>query len=162
MLPEAYRNGFMIFVWLGLAKLYDAMLGNNNSILYNSDYYRAILTLGIILAVLTILLNLWLIPEFGLNGAAIASFSAFFIYNTLKLVYVKAKFGMVPFTWETVKVTVLLVMIGAGLYFVNFPFHPIIAISVKSLLIMLVYIGIIYRFKISQDVFGVLTRFLRR
>ena len=71
MLPEAYRNGFIIFIWLGLAKIYDAILGNNNSILYNSDYYRAVLVMGVLLAILTILLNLWLIPKFGLDGARI-------------------------------------------------------------------------------------------
>lgn len=158
MLPEAYRNGFVIFVWLGLAKVYDALLGNNNSILYNSDYYRAILLMGVLLAVMTILLNLWLIPQFGLDGAAIASFSAFFIYNTIKLIYVKSKFGILPFTDETLKVSALLIGIGVIFYFVDFPFHPILNIALKSILISALYIGVIYRFKISEDVFGVLKR----
>ena len=78
MLPEAYRNGFVIFVWLGLAKVYDALMGNNNSILYNSDYYRAVLLMGVLLAAMTIVFNLWLIPEYGLDGAAIASFFRIF------------------------------------------------------------------------------------
>jgi len=162
MLPEAYRNGFVIFVWLGLAKVYDALLGNNNSILYNSDYYRAILFMGVVLAVLTILLNLWLIPEYGLDGAAIASFSAFFIYNSLKLVYVKSKFGIQPFTNETLKVTALLIALGLTFYFLDFPFHPILNIVLKGILISVLFIGMIYRFKISKDVFGVLTKILKK
>ncbi len=162
MLPEPYRNGFVIFVWLGLAKVYDALLGNNNSILYNSDYYRAILFMGVLLAVLTILLNLWLIPEYGLNGAAIASFSAFFIYNTLKLIYVKSKFGIHPFTNETLKISALLIGIGLIFYFLDFPFHPITNIVLKGVLISVLYIGVIYRFKISKDVFGVLTKILKK
>ncbi|SDE62116.1 Membrane protein involved in the export of O-antigen and teichoic acid [Pricia antarctica] len=162
MLPEPYRSGFVIFVWLGLAKVYDALLGNNNSILYNSDYYRAILVMGFLLAVLTILFNLWLIPKYGLDGAAIASFAAFFIYNTIKLIYVKSKFGILPFTDETLKVSALLIGIGVIFYFLDFPFHPILNIALKSILISALYIGVIYRFKISEDVFGVLTKILRK
>ncbi|MGB7395430.1 MAG: lipopolysaccharide biosynthesis protein [Pricia sp.] len=156
LLPEAYRDGFIIFVWLGLAKVYDALLGNNNSILYNSDYYRAVLLMGVLLAVLTILFNLWLIPRFGLDGAAIASFSAFFIYNSIKLGYVRLKFGIHPFTSETLKVILLLALIGLPLYFFDFPFHPIINIALKGILICVFYVIILYRFKISEDVFGLI------
>ncbi|MGB3152047.1 MAG: oligosaccharide flippase family protein, partial [Maribacter sp.] len=39
LLPEGYSGGFLIVFWIGLAKVYDSLLGNNNSILYNSDYY---------------------------------------------------------------------------------------------------------------------------
>lgn len=162
MLPEPYRNGFVIFVWLGLAKVYDALLGNNNSILYNSDYYRAILFMGVLLAVLTILLNLWLIPEYGLDGAAIASFSAFFIYNTAKLIYVKSKFGILPFTSETLKVSALLISVGGIFYFLEFPFHPILNIALKGTMISILYVGILYRFKISEDIFGMLSNILRK
>ncbi|SDL85998.1 oligosaccharide flippase family protein [Kriegella aquimaris] len=162
MLPVAYRNGFMIVLWIGLAKLYDAVLGNNNSILYNSEYYRAVLIMGVLLAIMTILFNLWLIPKYGLNGAAIASFSAFFIYNTAKLVFVKFKFNMLPFTSETYKVIALMILVGGSFYFIHFSFHPIVNIALKSILMIAIYIGVLYRFKISEDVFGILSKFLRK
>ena len=162
MLPEAYRDGFVIFVWLGLAKVYDALLGNNNSILYNSDYYWAVLMMGVFLAVSTILFNLWLIPRFGIDGAAIASFSAFFIYNTIKLVYIRTKFGILPFTSETLMVMLLLSLVGLPFYLLDFPFHPTINIGLKGILICVLYAGILYRFKISEDVHGVISRFFKR
>jgi O-antigen/teichoic acid export membrane protein len=115
-----------------------------------------------LLAVMTILFNLWLIPRYGLDGAAIASFSAFFIYNTIKLAYVRLKFGILPFTSETLKVILLLVVIGMSLYFLDFPFHPILNIAIKGLLITLIYVGVLYRFRISEDVFGVISRVFRR
>ncbi|MCM4166175.1 hypothetical protein KCTC52924_03097 [Arenibacter antarcticus] len=161
-LPDSYRDGYIIVVILGLAKVYDAILGNNNAILYNSDFYRALLLMGVMLAVLTILLNLWLIPRYGLDGAAIASFLAFFIYNTIKLVYVKAKFNIQPFTKETVKVFLLLLIIALLFYFVKFPFHPLVNIGLKSFLIIVPYVFVLYRFKISEDVFGALSKYLDR
>ena len=162
LLPNGYVNGFFIVFWIGLAKVYDAVLGNNNSILYNSDYYRSILFFGVLLALLAIGLNLWLIPTYGLKGAAIASFSAYFIYNSLKLMYVKSKFDIIPFTKETLKVIVLLCITGALFYYLQFSFHPIINIALKSMLMIALYGGILYRFKISEDVYGVISKFLKR
>ncbi len=162
LLPEEYTGGFMIVFWIGLAKVYDALLGNNNSILYNSDYYRSILFLGVLLAALAIGFNLWLIPAYGIKGAAIASFSAFFIYNSLKLYYVKSKFYISPFTSETLKVLALLLIVGVLFYSFQFEFHPIVNILLKSFLITLMYVGILYRFKISEDVYGVLSKFLKK
>lgn len=162
LLPDNYAGGFMIVFWIGLAKVYDSLLGNNNSILFNSNYYQSILFFGVLLAVLAILLNLWLIPNYGLDGAAIASFSAFFIYNTLKLGYVKAKFKIVPFTNETLKVLALLLFMGALFAPFSFSFHPVLNIILKSILMSAMYLGVLYRFKISEDVYGVLRKFLGR
>lgn len=162
MLPEDYRGGFMIVFWIGLAKVYDALLGNNNSILYNSEYYRSILVFGVLLAVMAILFNWWLIPEYGLNGAAIASFLAFFIYNTIKLLFVKKKFGISPITRETLKVMALLLLIAALFYYLKFPFHSVLNIVLKSILMVAMYLGVLYRFKISEDVFGILSKFLKK
>ena len=162
LLPEGYAGGFFIVFWIGLAKVFDALLGNNNAILYNSDYYRSILFFGVLLALIAIGLNLWLIPAYGLNGAAIASFSAFFVYNCLKLYYVQLKFHIAPFTRETVKVFCLLLGLGAIFYYLQFGFHPIINIGLKSALIILTYTAVLYRFKISEDVYGVLSKFLKK
>ena len=111
----------MVVFIVGLIKVYDSVLGNVNSILYNSKYYKSILIMGVFLAISTILFNLWLIPKYGIDGAAIASFLAFFIYNTIKLVYVKLKFGFFPFSSETMKVLLLLGVIAANFLLPEFP-----------------------------------------
>ncbi len=162
LMPAPYRDGFMIVFWLGLAKVYDSLLGNNNAIMYNSDYYYSVLAIGVLLAIFAILFNLWLIPKYGLDGAAIASFLAFFMYNSVKLLYVKFKFKMTPFTSETLKVLGLLAAIAAIFYFIRFPFHPIFNIALKGTLMSILYLLVLYRFRISEDVYGILNRFLRR
>ena len=162
LLPKAYRGGYMIVLLIGFTKLFDALIGNNNAILFNSDYYRALLLMGVLLAVFTILFNWLLIPVYGLNGAAFATFMAICIYNTIKLIYVRLKFNIMPFTGETIKIAGLLVLMVAIFYFVEFTFNPLVNIVLKSILITSAYVGILYRFKISEDVFGVLSGFLRR
>jgi O-antigen/teichoic acid export membrane protein len=160
LLPDNYRGGFTIVVLIGLAKLFDALLGNNNAILYNSDHYKAILFMGVFLALCTILFNWYLIPKIGIEGAALATFMAVFIYNILKLLYVWHTFKLQPFTSETFRVVFLLVLVVALFYALQFPFHPVLNIVLKSVLISLAYIGVLYRFKISEDVFAVLYKYL--
>ncbi len=162
LLPEEYRNGFVIVFFVGLAKVYDSVLGNNNSILYNSEYYRSLLIMGVFLAVSIIVFNLWLIPNYGIEGAAFGTFLAICLYNTIKLLYVKSKFDIQPFTWETLKVLALLLFIGLVFYFVEFPFHPIVNIVLKSIFITAIYTAVLYRFKLSEDVFRLISKILGR
>ncbi|RRQ48756.1 lipopolysaccharide biosynthesis protein [Maribacter algicola] len=162
ILPSDYSDGYIIVFWIGLVKVYDSLLGNNNSILFNSKYYTSVLFFGVLLALMAVGFNLWLIPKFGLQGAAIASFSAFFIYNSLKLYYVKSKFGLQPFTKETLKVFLLVLALAIVFSSVPFSFHPIVNIGVKSILITVVYFMVLYKFRISEDIHTILDKYLGR
>ncbi len=162
LLPIPYRGGIIVVTYIGLAKVFDSLLGINSSILYNSKYYKGLLILGVLLAFLTILLNVWLIPVFGIEGAAIASFTAIAVYNIAKLIYVSVKFNMQPFTSETFKVLSLLILMAVIFYFVSFTFHPIVNIILKSALMSLFYFGILYRLRISEEIFQVLQKWLKR
>ncbi|NVN18104.1 oligosaccharide flippase family protein [Muricauda sp. HICW] len=162
MLPENYRNGFTIVFLIGMAKVMDSILGNINSILYNSDYYKTVLVFGVCLAALTILLNYLLIPRLGLEGAALASFVSIFIFNLVKVAFVKMKFGIMPFTSATFKVFATLVLLAVLFDLLQFQFHPIVNIGLKSLLVVVMYVGILYRFNISEDVTGFLSKWLKK
>ncbi|MDC6351643.1 lipopolysaccharide biosynthesis protein [Zeaxanthinibacter sp. PT1] len=152
LLPETYRGGFMVVFLVGLAKVYDALLGNNNSILYNSEYYRAVLVMGVFLALLTILLNLWFIPVLGINGAALATFLAISIYNTVKMWYVKVKFGIHPLGGDTYKILVMITALGLLLYWVPLNFHPILNMLLKSTVLVSFYLWLIFRFQLSPEI----------
>jgi len=162
LIPEEYGGGFLVVLLIGLVKLYDSLLGCNNAILYNSKHYRLVLWLGIFLAFMTVLFNMWLIPMYGIEGAALASFLAVFIYNTCKLTLVRSKFGLWPFSSETFKVLCLIVLVGAVFFILQFPFHPLVNILLKLVLLTAFYLGIVYRFKISEDVHGMLSKFLKK
>ncbi|PRX55125.1 polysaccharide biosynthesis C-terminal domain-containing protein [Flagellimonas meridianipacifica] len=162
LLPETYRDGFYVVFLIGMTKVFDSLLGNNNSILYNSKYYKSILIFGVGLAALTIVLNLLLIPNYGIEGAAVASFISIFLFNTTKLIFVKLRFEIMPFTKSTFKVFATLVLLGVLFSVFNFDFHPALNILLKSGFIVLMYLGILYRFDISEDISGVLSKWLRK
>ncbi len=160
LLPEVYAKGFYVVFLIGLAKVFDSLLGNINSILYNSQYYKAILLFGVCLALATFLLNLWLIPKLGIEGAALASFIAIFLFNLIKLIFVKLKFGLLPFTKHTGIVLLLLLFLGGVFAYVHLDFHPIINIGIKSAVFSSVYLTVLYKLNVSEDVSRIISKFL--
>lgn len=160
-IPPQFSGGLIVVFLISMAKLYDCLMGCNNVVLFNSDYYRVVLIFGVILTILTIGLNMIFIPRYGINGSALATFIAIAVYNTIKIYFVKRKFDMMPFTINTGKVALLiLVMIGV-FYFWEFPFHPLVNIVLKSGLITLIYVIFIYRLKVSDDISVLLRKYLK-
>jgi len=161
LIPEKFSGGLLIVFLIGVSKLTDNLLGNNNAILFNSDYYRMVLLLGVFLVITTITLNIIFIPKYGINGSAFATFISVFAYNFSKVLFVRYKFKMLPFSLETLK-TLVLILISIGIfYFWEFPFHPIINIGLKSLLFSLFYGFVVYGFNFSDDVSSILNKLLK-
>ncbi|MGJ8594032.1 MAG: oligosaccharide flippase family protein [Aquaticitalea sp.] len=161
LIPEEFSGGLIVVFLISIAKLYDNLMGCNNVILFNSDYYRVVLLFGVILTILTVLLNMFFIPRYGINGSAFATFLAISVYNTIKIYFVKKKFDMMPFNAETGKVCLLLIASVAIFYFWEFPFHPIVNIASKSLLITIFYVFVILRLNVSEDISVVIRKYLR-
>ena len=104
------------------------------------------------LAFLAITLNMLFIPRYGINGAAIATLISITLYSLAKLLFVVFKMKLYPFTNQT------LVSFGISLvsffvfYYWSFPFHPIISILLKSILVVLFYLFLNYKLKVSEDI----------
>jgi O-antigen/teichoic acid export membrane protein len=161
IIPEQFSGGLIVVFLISLSKLYDNALSSNNAILFNSDYYRMVLVLGVILVVLMVLLNMIFIPWLGINGAGIATFLAVFVYNTIKLFFVYKKFKIFPFTLSTLKVGGMILIMIVTFYFWDFSVHPIINIVLKSTLITLVYVFAVYKFNFSDDLSVLIKRYLK-
>ncbi|MFV0540287.1 MAG: polysaccharide biosynthesis C-terminal domain-containing protein [Aestuariibaculum sp.] len=160
-IPEEFNAAILVVLLIGLAKLYDAFLGSNNAILFNSNYYVAALMFGVVLVVFMIVLNIVLIPVYGINGAAFGTFVAVFLYNSVKLYFVYKKFKILPFTVTALKTACLILVIALSFYFWDFPFHPVWNIVLKSVLIGLCYFFVIHKFRFSENISSIFDRFVK-
>jgi len=161
VIDKEYSVGLYVVLLISISKLYDSLLGSNNAILFNSDYYRLVLVIGVIIIAVMIFLNILFIPLFGINGAAIATFVAVLLYNSIKLYFVYRKFKMFPFTVSTFKIGFLLFVSALLFYFWEFPFHPVINIGLKSFLITALYTFAVYKFNLSEDITHLINKFLK-
>ncbi|WP_459209346.1 lipopolysaccharide biosynthesis protein [Aquimarina rhabdastrellae] len=158
LIPKGYELYMGVILLIASAKLYDNLIGNANAILYNSKYYNVILFMGVGLVILAYVLNLLCIPQFGILGAALATFIAICCYNTMKVLFIGMKFRMLPFTNKTSIVFILITGCTLAFYFWNFTFHPIINITLKSLVIGIVYGSIVYYGNLSREINDLLKR----
>ncbi|WP_417875656.1 polysaccharide biosynthesis C-terminal domain-containing protein [Winogradskyella sediminis] len=161
LLPEEFTGGLFTVLIVSMAKLYDNSLGNNNAILFNSDYYRMVLLFGVLLAVMAIVLNAIFIPVFGIEGSAFATFLAVCIYNTIKIIFVKRKFNMLPFSKASLKIILTLIVLSITFYFWDFPFLPMVNIAIKSVVIGLIYAVVIYKLNVSEDISNQIKKYLK-
>jgi O-antigen/teichoic acid export membrane protein len=162
MIPEVYRGGIPVVFIIGLSKYLDLILGNNNAIIFNTKYYRTVLFLGVGLVALTIALNMILIPRYGIMGTAFATLLSLTVYSLAKLLFVVKRLNLYPFTKQTVYSLAITVALFVLFYFWEFPFHPIISIGLKSVLLTVLYVYINYKFVVSVEINAVIDTVLKK
>lgn len=158
LLPEQYAGGIFVVFVIGLSKYFDLMLGNNNSIIFNSKYYRFVLFLGLFLGLVAVVMNMIFIPLYQIDGAAIATLIAITLYSLAKLSFVVLKMKLFPFTMKTVYLMLISIIVFLVFYFWDFPYSAIVNIILKSVLLTSVYGYIVYATRLSDDVNSVINK----
>jgi len=162
MVPKEYSGGIAVVFMIGLSKYLDLILGNNNAIIFNTKYYRMVLFLGVALVVLTVGLNMIFIPFYGIIGSAFATLLSITLYSLAKLLFVVKRLHLYPFTKQTLHALGITLIIFLLFYFWEFPFHPIISIGLKSILVTIVYVYTNYKFAISAEINQVFDNLLKK
>jgi O-antigen/teichoic acid export membrane protein len=152
IVPKEYSGGILVVFMIGLSKYFDLILGNNNAIIFNTKYYRAVLFLGVFLVVVAIGLNMIFIPLYGIMGSAFATLLSITLYSIAKLLFVVKRLHLYPFTKQTLYSLAITLLLFLLFYFWEFPFNPMINIVLKSVLITLLYVYINYKFVISVEI----------
>ena len=172
---EDYVTGKSVIFILGMARLSNAVLSPGSGPLTFSKYYYLSLVFTILLTVSAILLNIWLIPLYGMNGSAFANFGSYLIYYACLLTLVKWKLHISIFSWGQLKsLLVVLVLFGLNLLWVRTVTPLFAALPVKEFFSaildgvvktgILVVIGItaIYYWKISPEINQLILKALRK
>lgn len=149
--PE-YSAGKTALIIIGFSKIYDLMNGINGLILANSEYYKKDALLMISFVAVLYCLNIFLIPNYGLNGAAMAVLFAVFYYNSMRTYLVYRYFSIHPFSNKMLIVfMIFFILVLIGRIMPSFDVR-IISITYKSIILTAMYVGAVYIFKLSPQV----------
>jgi O-antigen/teichoic acid export membrane protein len=154
-LKPAYLQSKWVFFFIGLAKIVDLGTGVNSQIIGTSIHWRFEFISGMILLSLAIPLNYFLVKEFGIIGAAYAHLISFSVYNAIRIIFLKRKFNMQPFSTKTAYAIILAFASYAICYYSFLNFHTFSGIVIKSILFLALYGGSVIFFKLSPDVLPV-------
>ena len=93
------------------------------------------------MSMLIIGVNYWLIPIFGIEGAAMGSAAVMLIFNLIKYVYLKVKIQLDPFSLETAKIISVGLVSLSGMFMDFGHLSPFLALLVRSLGVAVLLIG---------------------
>lgn len=156
-----FTKGIWIVLIISVAKLMELALGTGNAILVNSKYYKIFFYMSLAMAVTVIFLNKWLINLIGINGAALATLIVVLIYSSIKIVYIKYKLNIQPFSINTLKLLLITTVIFVVFYFWNFNIHPILSIVLKSIIVSILYVFFIRKAQISEDIDSLVSKYFK-
>jgi O-antigen/teichoic acid export membrane protein len=112
--------------------LYNMATGLNAPILFNSDRYRYGAVFLVLLAVIVLALQYFLIPLYGLEGAASATALASFIYNTMLMLTVWKFYGLNPFDMNNLKLLVVFLVCLTAMFLMPTFDDPILSMVMNS------------------------------
>jgi len=149
--PEAFIGATQVFLFLGVAKLIDALTGINTHILVYSDHYKYNLLFLVLLGGLNVACNIVFINSYGLQGAAIATLLSLTVYNFIKYMFIRYRMGMTPFGFNTLKVLGIGLAVFLVLNILPMSENEFFNILLRSSLISVLFIGLVFFSKASKD-----------
>ena len=162
---DIYRVGKWAVLILSLSRLVYSTLGVTTTVLSYSKYYYYSLIFTILLAGMSIGLNIWLVPKWDINGGAMANVVSYLVYFILLLAFIRWKLGVMPLSRPLVPVmTVILILLVLNWlwtmvltpWFTGWFTKPIFGLTIdavlKSVLFLALGLATIYKLKVSQSV----------
>jgi O-antigen/teichoic acid export membrane protein len=152
---QTYGEGKYVVLFLALVKVFDIATGLNTEIILYSRWFKFATLFIVGSAVIGFLLNLWLIPLYGFIGAAVATTLTTLVYSVVRMTFVWFKFGILPFTFRTVQVAViLLVLFGISQLSPSYERTKLISmgmIVLRSTLMCVLFAILVLRLRISEE-----------
>jgi O-antigen/teichoic acid export membrane protein len=119
-----FREGWPVLVILAFAYLINISVGPVGYMLMMTGRPGLALMNSWFLGVINILLNLWLIPRYGMLGAAIATGVTVALLNLIRLAQVRCLYQCYPFRIGTLKTLVAAVIAGGAIWLLGQHYQP--------------------------------------
>ncbi|MEM9920980.1 MAG: polysaccharide biosynthesis C-terminal domain-containing protein [Bacteroidota bacterium] len=149
--PSVFIKGKYVFLMLGISKLFRLFSSFNDHIILFSKYFRFSLYFMLLFAVGNYFMNLWLVPLYGLVGAATATMISTVVFNLLKMSFIQWRFKMLPGKRQSLYILLIALLVALVAYILPAVGIPLVDIALRSLIISLLFVTPILYFRISPD-----------
>lgn len=163
-LPVEYQRCIGVVSIVSLGSLINISTGINSALIFYSRYYVLGTVLLVFTLVTTVCLNIWLIPVYGIYGAALASAIGSAIYNVMKFLFIYQKFGFQPYGRKSFYVLCLIVACSLISFFMpGIGPNPFLNLLIKGTLLSSIYIFAAYKLNIAPEIFDMVSKkFVRK
>lgn len=149
---EIFEVGRWVVILVGIGKLADMAFGPSSEIVVLSKYFWFNIILIVLLAGSAVVANIYLIPIYGIDGAAMGVAFALTTFNVVKYIFILVMLKIQPFNMRTL---VVLAIAGAtvGVNYVIPRFDNLfVDVIIRSGTVTIFYGGLILLTKVSPEV----------
>lgn len=170
---NVYDEAKFVVLILSAVKIINTSLNVGATVLSYSKYYYYSLLFTVILTVTAIYMNIKLIPIWGMEGAALASLISYIVYYTFLLTFVNWKIKVSPLSMKELYTVIIILSLFAidwllqtymSKYLISMfdieLIGKILDSVVRTSLLSIIGIVIIYKSKISKQVNDIIDKFL--
>src|SRR6478672_7887176 len=161
-LDPIYEQGRWVVFFLAMKNIVDMGTGVNGQIIGTSTYWRFDFFSGVILLVLAVPLNIILVKKFGIIGSAWSNLGSYIIYNTIRIIFLKRKFNLQPFTKQTLYVLLHSIACFLVTYFLFKNFEGWSGIIIRSIAFVVLFTSTAIYMELSPDLAPVLQTIKKR
>jgi O-antigen/teichoic acid export membrane protein len=152
-LKKDFIEGIWVFLFLMIGRLIDMYFGLNGAIFVTSKKFKYDLIFTCLLVVTVLVINFWLIPIYGITGAAIASSIGLIVYNFCRVVFVFFAYKLHPFHLNQFKVIGLgMITLLVGIYTDKLFLNQWIQAFYQFFVFLILFILPIFRFNLEPDI----------
>lgn len=155
---EIYATGKYVVLFFALSRVVDACLGVGGQMIGYSKYYYVNLFWTFFLGALSIAMNLWLIPIYGITGAAIATFFTVLLSNTIVTLVCRGLLKVSPLTWAWGKVLLILFVLLGVDYLLPSLSSAIVDSLYRSLILLVLGLILLLFGRVSEDINRIFSR----
>ncbi len=116
VMPKGYREGIVVLWIVGATRVLDMLTGLNGYIMLTSKYYRLDLLMNAAMVILATILNVVMIPVYGIEGAAWATAIALALSNLFRIGFLWVRLGLHPFSNGMINITLVTAVSYAVFY----------------------------------------------
>jgi O-antigen/teichoic acid export membrane protein len=161
-LPGVYVQCINVIYIVGFGAFINISTGINSALIFYSNHYVAGTVFLVITLVITILLNIFLIPLYGIYGAATATAIASLIFNFTKFLFIYFKFGFQPYTKQSVFILLIVAVCSLTALIPGIPGKPLLSLLLKGSCVTVVYIASIWKLNLAPEIFEMVKNAMRK
>jgi O-antigen/teichoic acid export membrane protein len=153
-LPESYLNCVNVVYIVAFGALVNVSTGVNSAIMFYSKHFVLATVLMVSSLLLTVILNIVLIPIYGIYGAAISSVGGVLIYNLVKYIFIFIKFKFQPYT-KTSGLIVLIITLCTliALWLPSMTGYPLVNLLLNGAVCVGLFLALIYWLRVAPEIF---------
>jgi O-antigen/teichoic acid export membrane protein len=152
ILPKGYEALAPLFMILFLGRLIDVSTGLNQEFISITPYYKFTFRAALVYITIALIANRIFIPLYGIYGAAWVATFSLAVYNIVKAVYLKRKFGLYPFEKRGLLIfPIIAVAYGVSWLIPHVP-NPFVDTLIRTPIIAVVMIILLLWLQPSEDV----------